>query len=278
MLNNFSVFCRLLLCLLLSVAVHGSLVLLGATIGPAKPSVATAPVAISLMPLSSDPIVSRVDVNPLPQKRPDHPKQRTAVRESVPVRKNLAKRAPAKPPLKKLPDEPLPAVEVAESEHSSVAPVSACAEQQKCPVSPPVVTARAAQSPVTPAREMMSATVLAGQQQGARQTEEALAVEGATSVASSSMEAVPDYRSNPLPDYPLLARKKHWQGVVWLLVDVSAQGLVEAVRVEQSCGHRVLDQAAKRAVSRWQFFPAKRAGLAMASQVRVPVRFELENG
>ena len=90
------------------------------------------------------------------------------------------------------------------------------------------------------------------------------------------IEAMPDYRNNPLPEYPLIARQRHWQGVVWLLVDVSAKGLVDDVALERSCGFRVLDKAASRAVQRWEFTPAKRAGLPVASQVRVPVRFSLE--
>ncbi|MEN8686310.1 MAG: energy transducer TonB [Desulfuromonadales bacterium] len=90
------------------------------------------------------------------------------------------------------------------------------------------------------------------------------------------IEAMPNYRNNPLPEYPLIARQRHWQGVVWLLVDVSAKGLVDAVDLEQSCGYRVLDRAARRAVKRWEFTPAKQAGLPVASQVRIPVRFSLE--
>lgn len=90
------------------------------------------------------------------------------------------------------------------------------------------------------------------------------------------IEAMPNYRNNPLPEYPFIARQRHWQGVVWLLVDVSAKGLVEDVDLEQSCGYRVLDRAASRAVQNWEFTPAKRAGLPVASQVRIPVRFSLE--
>lgn len=89
-------------------------------------------------------------------------------------------------------------------------------------------------------------------------------------------EAMPDYRNNPLPEYPLIARKRHWQGVVWLLVDVSEQGLVDDVDLEQSCGYQVLDRAASKAVQSWEFAPAQRAGLPVASQVRIPVRFSLE--
>ncbi|MGW8312617.1 MAG: energy transducer TonB [Desulfuromonadales bacterium] len=90
------------------------------------------------------------------------------------------------------------------------------------------------------------------------------------------VDAIPDYSNNPLPEYPPLARQRQWQGVVWLLVDVSDEGLVENLNVEQSCGHSVLDRAASRAVKNWHFTPARRAGIPTASQVRIPVRFSLE--
>jgi len=91
------------------------------------------------------------------------------------------------------------------------------------------------------------------------------------------VDAIPDYSNNPLPEYPPLARQRHWQGVVWLLVEVSDEGLVETLHVERSCGHSVLDRAASRTVKRWRFTPARRAGVPAASQVRIPVRFRLED-
>ncbi len=108
--------------------------------------------------------------------------------------------------------------------------------------------------------------------------ENSLLESSALSVSQSLLEAIPNYRSNPLPKYPYLARQRHWEGTVWLLVDVSADGLVDDLRVEQSCGHQVLDRAASRTVRRWQFSPAKRVGLPVSSQVRLPVRFRLEDG
>ena len=96
--------------------------------------------------------------------------------------------------------------------------------------------------------------------------------------SASLVEAVPNYRSNPLPEYPLLARRKHWEGVVWLLVDVSPEGSVDDLQIEETCGHRLLDRAAVRSVKRWRFSPATRGGLPVSSQVRIPVRFRLEDG
>jgi protein TonB len=98
------------------------------------------------------------------------------------------------------------------------------------------------------------------------------------SFSSSLTEAIPNYRSNPLPEYPRLARRKHWEGVVWLLVDVTSEGSVDDLEVEQTCGHKLLDRAAERTVKRWQFTPATRAGTPVSSQVRIPVRFRLEDG
>ena len=65
---------------------------------------------------------------------------------------------------------------------------------------------------------------------------------------------------------------------MWLVVDVAANGSVEGVEVERSCGYRVLDRAASRTVKDWEFTPATRAGLPVESRVRIPVRFSLGEG
>lgn len=88
--------------------------------------------------------------------------------------------------------------------------------------------------------------------------------------------AIPKKTGNPLPEYPLIAREKNWQGVVWLLVDVSDRGEVVNLVVEKSCGYRALDRSALQAVRQWQFTPAHNIGVPVKSQVRIPVRFQLE--
>ncbi len=80
------------------------------------------------------------------------------------------------------------------------------------------------------------------------------------------------------PVYPPLARRHGWQGVVMLLVEVSAAGDPVAVTVQASSGHPALDQAAAEAARLWHFHPARRAGIAVAVPVRVPVRFSLGDG
>jgi protein TonB len=65
------------------------------------------------------------------------------------------------------------------------------------------------------------------------------------------------------------------QGTVMLAVEVTADGRAGSVRLAQSSGFALLDAAALQAVRRWTFEPARNLGLAVASHVEVPVRFDL---
>lgn len=84
------------------------------------------------------------------------------------------------------------------------------------------------------------------------------------------------YRRNPAPDYPPEARRRREEGVVLLRVTVDARGRVETAEVAQSSGSDLLDEAARKAVRRWEFEPARRGRKAVPSTVTVPVRFRLE--
>jgi protein TonB len=84
-------------------------------------------------------------------------------------------------------------------------------------------------------------------------------------------------QNNPLPEYPYLARQRHWEGRVWLLATVSVQGLVSDLEVAESSGYAVLDKSAVQTVRRWRFLPATRAGIPVESRVKVPVEFRLQD-
>ena len=88
-------------------------------------------------------------------------------------------------------------------------------------------------------------------------------------------EATPDGARNRPPDYPAEARRRKWEGTVILRVEVEADGTVRSCDVAVSSGHAVLDDAARAAVRRWRFAPARLAGSAVAARVEVPVRFQL---
>lgn len=83
------------------------------------------------------------------------------------------------------------------------------------------------------------------------------------------------YLNNPPPAYPSAARRQRQQGQVMLRVQVEPDGHPARVEVARSSGHRALDRAARAAVERWQFVPARRGEEAVMAWVMVPVRFAL---
>ncbi|MDX2421410.1 MAG: energy transducer TonB [Amphritea sp.] len=90
-------------------------------------------------------------------------------------------------------------------------------------------------------------------------------------------QSQPQYLTPPQPPkYPRLARKRGIEGRVLLHVVIDRQGGVTALSVERSSGSALLDRAARKAVQRWQFVPARQNGVAVASYVRVPIDFVLE--
>ena len=84
------------------------------------------------------------------------------------------------------------------------------------------------------------------------------------------------YGQNPLPPYPVVARRLGMEGVVLLDVLVAPDGSAADVRLARSSGHQQLDDSAVRTVrERWRFVPARRNGAAVESRVTVPIRFRL---
>lgn len=84
-----------------------------------------------------------------------------------------------------------------------------------------------------------------------------------------------DYLSNPKPAYPLASRRLGEEGKVVLRVHVSAAGAPMRIEIKHSCGFARLDKAAKSAVERWRFVPARRGDEAIESWVAVPIVFSL---
>src|SRR5438552_301176 len=84
------------------------------------------------------------------------------------------------------------------------------------------------------------------------------------------------YGTNPLPPYPLVARRLGKEGVVILAVVVAPDGRAADVRVRRSSGFAPLDDSAVSTVrERWRFIPASRDGAPLESRVTVPIRFRL---
>lgn len=85
------------------------------------------------------------------------------------------------------------------------------------------------------------------------------------------------YLNNPAPEYPGMAKRAGEEGRVLLKVLVSAEGEAETVSLEKSSGSERLDNAAREAVSRWRFVPARKGGQALSAYVIVPIKFSLDD-
>lgn len=78
------------------------------------------------------------------------------------------------------------------------------------------------------------------------------------------------------PTYPENARRQNLEGKVVVRLEVSKNGSVAQVAIEQSSGQQALDSAALAAVKNWRFVPARDANDApMRSFTTVPVVFKL---
>ena len=106
-------------------------------------------------------------------------------------------------------------------------------------------------------------------------TEQAVGVSG-TQELRPEREAIPMYDKNPPPEYPLIARRRGFQGTVVLEVLVDRNGRVGDLRVFNSSGYKVLDRAAVKSVSEWIFRPAIKGNENIEMWVRVPVCFQLK--
>jgi periplasmic protein TonB len=89
--------------------------------------------------------------------------------------------------------------------------------------------------------------------------------------------AVPMYECNPPPEYPVLARKRGYEGTVMVNVEVDATGRVKDLNLSASSGYKMLDTAALNAVKQWRFVPGKKGDAAVLIWVVVPVQFILSN-
>jgi len=85
-----------------------------------------------------------------------------------------------------------------------------------------------------------------------------------------------EYARAPAPPYPRDALVAGLQGTVLLRILVDIDGRPLQVDVQQSSGHRVLDEAARRFVMRrWTFRPAIRNGQPVQAVGVVPIAYDI---
>jgi len=95
---------------------------------------------------------------------------------------------------------------------------------------------------------------------------------------ASHSSASPDYKLNPKPAYPTMARRRGYEGMVLLRVFVLEDGKVGKIELAEPSGYSVLDESALNAVKDWVFIPGRQDGKEISSWVEVPIKFELNSG
>lgn len=85
---------------------------------------------------------------------------------------------------------------------------------------------------------------------------------------------MPEAIYSPEPSFSDEARKAKFQGIVMLMVVVGEDGRPYNIRVRQSLGMG-LDEQAIAAVKNWRFRPATIHGQPIATQIAVQVDFHL---
>ncbi|MDR2091772.1 MAG: energy transducer TonB [Azoarcus sp.] len=234
---------------------------LGPAAAPEPPPAPPEPVAAPEPPVPPEPVVMPDPPPPEPVVTPEPVKPKPPVKPRA--------KSKAKPVLAKPADAPEPltqtvAAYAAQVREEAPAVGSAPAKSPADAVDAPAVARAVEAANAASATGMANATQASAVRQGA-----------------PNVPVIPpshaDYLSNPRPDYPAQSRAQGEQGVVSLLIRVSAEGRTSAVALHKTSGHERLDKAAMEAVWRWRFVPARQGGRPVVGAVIVPIRFNLRS-
>ena len=162
------------------------------------------------------------------------------------------------------------------------APSPVAAPSQRSAESAPPAPVVSANKPVSVTTAPADAPVIQpgnGTSNGSRSSALAASESASKNVAAGGFtSARADYLQNPPPRYPDLARRRGWQGVAVLRVQVRTDGSPDCVELLKTSGHRMLDRASIETVRGWKFSPARTGGKAVKAWVEIPIRFQLVNG
>lgn len=89
-------------------------------------------------------------------------------------------------------------------------------------------------------------------------------------------EALPRFVYQPKPHYPLVARRRGWQGTVMLNIEMLSDGTIGTIKIATSSGYPPLDAAARKAVRKWRHLPLQRNGIPITRQATLPIHFRLD--
>ena len=102
-----------------------------------------------------------------------------------------------------------------------------------------------------------------------------------TSPTSKNIKSRAKYKigtiENPHPEYPIIARKKGWQGRLILAVHIDQNGNVLNIHVKETSGYEILDRASVKTIRDWKFLPARHGNRYVEDSINIPVSFRLKN-
>ena len=240
---------RLLIFIVLSLVLHAAVFSAIFLLAPLEPDELARPLMVGVTSQYNDPGKGKGNtLDPAPAKKPEKKAEK-------PVEKKVAKKTVRKKP----------AVQSEKKEIISRNNVS-------------VTERTAAASPVTPANASETESVSPeGRGKGTGVGESGSGLDTSGSGEGTEI-GYPNYGVNPKPDYPRIAKRHGYEGLVVLNVFVMESGNVGKIEIRKSSGYDVLDNSALDAVRKWIFIPGKKNGRAIQSWVVVPIRFDLTNG
>jgi protein TonB len=77
----------------------------------------------------------------------------------------------------------------------------------------------------------------------------------------------------PPLEYPALALRRGYEGIVLIKIDVDRQGKVTHVQLLESSGYDILDQEVLKAAKKWLYKPAKKGNEPIEDSVKAIIRF-----
>jgi protein TonB len=83
------------------------------------------------------------------------------------------------------------------------------------------------------------------------------------------------YLNNPPPGYPRRLLRRGIEGTVLIRAEVQDDGHCSQVRVKESSGFQLFDEAALSAVQDWRFVPARKGMQTVVAWVDVPIAFRI---
>ncbi len=99
---------------------------------------------------------------------------------------------------------------------------------------------------------------------------------GSVQIGSSLKTHGPCVEQNFPPPYPRWARRQGFEGTALLKVFITQNGAAQKVEIKESSGYSILDEAAIKAVAQWKFYPAKKLGRNIPSELLIPIVFQIK--